>query len=57
MDFPVFRLLLLVAVVMLQVGCATSSETTDESTPALEQPSTSHEDDSHGWGTNLQRQQ
>ncbi len=56
MDFPVFKWLLLAAVVMLPTGCATSSETTDQSVPALEQPM-SHEDDSHGWGANLQRQQ
>jgi len=53
MDFKVLKLLLLLAVVIVLVGCATATESSDDSTPALE-PVSSH-DDSHGWGANLQR--
>jgi hypothetical protein len=53
MDFKVLRVFFLVAVVMVQAGCATSNENADDSTPALE-PTTSPHDDSHGWGANLQ---
>jgi len=52
MDFKVLKLLLLFAAVIVQVGCATESESSDNSTTALE-PVPSH-DDSHGWGANLQ---
>jgi len=51
-DFKVLRRLLLFAIVLAQVGCATTNEGADDATPALE-PSQSHEDDSHGWGANL----
>ena len=52
MDFKALKLLFLFAVVIVQVGCATANESSDDSTPALE-PSPTH-DDSHGWGTNIQ---
>jgi hypothetical protein len=52
MDFKLLKLLLLFAVAIVQVGCATANESSDDSTPVLE-PAPSH-DDSHGWGANLQ---
>ena len=52
MDFKALRWLLLLAAAIVQVGCATANETSDDSTPALTPvPS---QDDSHGWGANLQ---
>jgi hypothetical protein len=53
MDFKVLKLLLLLAVVIVQAGCATANESSDDSTPVLE-PTPSPHDDSHGWGANLQ---
>jgi uncharacterized lipoprotein YajG len=52
MDGKTLKRLFLVALVLLQAGCATESPTSDDTTPALE-PVPSH-DDSHGWGTNVQ---
>ena len=52
MEFKAWKYLLLVAVVLLQVGCATERKTYDDTTPL--DSSTSQEDDSHGWGTNIQ---
>jgi hypothetical protein len=52
MDFQVLKWLILFAVVIVQVGCATANESSDDSTPILE-PSPTH-DDSHGWGTSIQ---
>jgi hypothetical protein len=52
MGFKALQLLILLAVVIVQAGCATANETSDDSTPILE-PSPTH-DDSHGWGANLQ---
>jgi uncharacterized lipoprotein YajG len=51
MDFKALKRLLLVAAVLLQVGCATEKKTYDDTTL---DPGTSQEDDSHGWGTNIQ---
>jgi hypothetical protein len=51
MDFKVLKWLVLVAAVIVQVGCATANESSDDSTPILE-PSPTH-DDSHGWGANF----
>jgi len=52
MEFKALRLLLLMALLAAQVGCATTRETSDDSVPGLE-PGPEH-DDSHGWGANLQ---
>jgi uncharacterized lipoprotein YajG len=52
MDFKALKLLILLAAVIVQAGCATANATSDDSTPILE-PSPTH-DDSHGWGANLQ---
>ena len=52
MDFKVTRWLLLLAVAIVQVGCATTKETTDDTTLPLE--AVPSQDDSHGWGTNIQ---
>jgi len=52
MNFKVLGWLLLLVVAIMQVGCATASQSSDDPTPDLE-PAPSH-DDSHGWGTNLQ---
>ncbi len=53
MDFKILKLLLLLGVVIVQVGCAAAGETPDATTPALDSSSPS-EDTSHGWGTNIQ---
>jgi len=52
MDFKSLKLLSLFALIIVQAGCATANESSDDSTPALE-PSPTH-DDSHGWGANFQ---
>ena len=52
MDYIARRWLLLIAVVLVQTGCATEKKTYDD-TPPLDS-STSSEDGSHGWGTSIQ---
>jgi hypothetical protein len=52
MDYKILKWLFLFAAILVQVGCATTKESADDTTPDLE-PSPSH-DDSHGWGTNIQ---
>jgi hypothetical protein len=53
MSFKVLRLALLVAVVVVQGGCATTKQASDDPpTPDLE-PVPSHDDSSHGWGANI----
>jgi hypothetical protein len=52
MDLKALKWLLLTAVAILQVGCATAGDTSDDP-PALD-PVTSSHDDSHGWGTSIQ---
>jgi hypothetical protein len=47
----VLKLLVLCAVLMAPAGCATSTPTYDDN-PTLE-PTPSHEDESHGWGTGI----
>ena len=52
MDFKALRWLLLVAVALAQMGCATTKDSADDNVAPLEPvPS---QDDSHGWGANLQ---
>jgi hypothetical protein len=51
MPFHAPRWLLLIAVVLLQAGCATQKQTYDDT--SLDS-SSSHEDDSHGWGSSIQ---
>jgi uncharacterized lipoprotein YajG len=51
MDLKGLKWLFLAAAVLLQVGCATEKKTYDDTTL---DPSTSQEDDSHGWGTSVQ---
>jgi hypothetical protein len=53
MDSTFLKCFLLSLAVMLQVGCATTKQTYDDTTPDPD-TSTSHEDDSHGWGTSIQ---
>jgi hypothetical protein len=53
MDFKMLKWLALFVVVIVQVGCATTPVSSDDSTPILE-PSPTH-DDSHGWGANLEQ--
>jgi hypothetical protein len=56
MAFSSLRWFFLIAIVMVQVGCATAEhnpETDAEASPDL-QPVPSN-DDSHGWGTNIQQ--
>jgi hypothetical protein len=53
MSFKVLRLALLVAIAVVQAGCATAKQTSDDNPPDLE-PAPSQEDSSHGWGANLQ---
>jgi hypothetical protein len=48
MDLKALKWLLLFAVVMVQVGCATADY--DPTTDLQPAPS---KDDSHGWGTNI----
>ena len=52
MDINVFKLCLFSVLVLVQVGCATTRQTTDDSNGDLEESQT--HDDSHGWGANLQ---
>jgi hypothetical protein len=54
MAFRSLKWFLLIACVMVQVGCATGDRppADADSSPDLE-PVPSH-DDSHGWGTNIQ---
>jgi hypothetical protein len=52
MDSKALRWFLLLALVTVQVGCAASDRSADDTTPDLE-PVPSH-DDSHGWGTSVQ---
>jgi hypothetical protein len=53
MDFKVLGLLFLFALAIGQAGCATTRETYDDTTPGPDN-GLSHEDDSNGWGANLQ---
>ena len=53
MGFKVLRLLLLFAVVIVQVGCATSRDTSDDDGTLGVGPEPAGEDTSHGWGANL----
>jgi len=52
MKFNGWKWLLLVAVVMVQAGCATEKQTYDD-TPPLESAA-SQDDNSHGWGASVQ---
>jgi hypothetical protein len=52
MDFKLLRLFLLLAVALAQIGCASTKDSADNNVAPLEPvPS---QDDSHGWGANLQ---
>ncbi len=52
MDFKILRLILLLAGLAALAGCATSRPTYDDDLDA--DAPVSHEDSSHGWGTNIQ---
>jgi hypothetical protein len=52
MNPKVLRLLFLFMLIIAQIGCASTSESSGDWTPDQEHV-TSH-DDSHGWGANLQ---
>ncbi len=52
MDDKILRGLLLLALISVLAGCATASPSADDSTPDLQPVPTN--DDSHGWGANLQ---
>ncbi len=57
MELKICKLLLLVSLAILPVGCA-SSDSADDATPAPAlEPATNpmpDHDDSHGWGTSVQ---
>jgi ABC-type uncharacterized transport system auxiliary subunit len=51
MDFNALRLVTLFAAIAVLAGCASTQETSEDYSPALEQVPT--HDDSHGWGANI----
>jgi hypothetical protein len=52
MKIDALKWLLLISLAAMQVGCATATESSDDSPPDLT-PAPS-QDDSHGWGTSIQ---
>ncbi|MCE0524020.1 MAG: hypothetical protein LV480_14015 [Methylacidiphilales bacterium] len=52
MDIKI-KLLLLAAAAIVQVGCASTVDSTDYSSTGLEQSTSTH-DESHGWGANIE---